>query len=178
MCLPNQTPDCSQTITWHRTPYSIGFDGGKITGSVGSMLIIHAICQINTITLATPLMIMIYLFSGGVGYISGGFGGAELSKMWHQQNPPGEAVSSIPGLLGGGILGSIVGAIAGTIYMASFLASIYYSDPSKHTENNSEITIRLPDNFFNSSEDTAEKSIENTVNLPGEVSESNTVNCD
>lgn len=185
MSLPNTQPsfpppkgfDSSRNYT----AYNTGFSEGKITGSLGSIMIIGAMCQAGAIPL--PLVGMFTIFAGCMGYLAGGFGGANLSKMWHPNNSSA-ALSSIPGLLGGGILG-ILGGIVGTIIFMAPLILVSNLDSPKNTENNTKTTenyskfiINLPTNFLNSSERIAEANSESTAQLSAEEVEVNSTNCD
>lgn len=94
---------------WNYKAYNTGFKEGKIPGGIGAMVIIGAMCQASAIPL--PIVGMFTVFAGCMGYLTGGFGGAYLSEMWHHQQNTLNAMSSIPGLLGGGILGILGGLI-------------------------------------------------------------------
>jgi hypothetical protein len=118
--------------------YNTGFSEGKITGSLGGMLIIGAMFQAGGIPVATPIAVMFTVFAGGMGYLAGGFGGANLSEMWHPKNSSAD-VSSIPGLLGGGILGTLGGILGTIIFMGPLILVSNLDSPknAKTTENHS-----------------------------------------
>lgn len=186
MSLPNAEP-FSQTLQGfdhnrNYKAYNTGFNEGKITGSVGSAIIIGAMCQAGAIPL--PIVGMFTVFAGCMGYLTGGFGGAHLSEMWHQQNLSGAAMSSMPGLLGGGILG-ILGGIVGTIIFMGPLILVMALDPPKNTENDPKTNenhfkfiINLPKDCLNSLENTAETNGAKTVDLPGDIIEGNSTDYD
>lgn len=174
MCVPNHL---NQHKHWSitDTPYYRGNQVGKIAGSLSAMSIVGALYAAGSMPFPGICVVLLGLSSGCMGYLTGSEAGAHLSKMWYSQNS-GEAISSIPGILGGGILGGILGVIGGLIVIAPFLIASYYSDlpPNKETPdeliiNNTKFTIGYSQNPF----DSVKNETKNNTELNGELSGEN-----
>lgn len=174
MCQPDY-PNIRHNIQLEHVPYHKGFNEGKITGSVGSAIIIGAMCQAGALPL--PIIGMFTVFAGCMGYLTGGFGGAHLSKMWHQQNPPSDALSSIPGLLGGGILGTLGGILGTIIFMGPLILSSNLDSPKntknsdEHIVNNTKFIINFPQDLLGSEGDKGDDTQPIIGELPREAVE-------
>jgi hypothetical protein len=170
MCSPNY-PNIRQHRPLALRPYHKGFNEGKITGSVGSAIIIGAMCQAGALPL--PIIGMFTVFAGCMGYLTGGFGGAHLSEMWYLKNSS-TVLSSMPGLLGGGILGTLGGILGTIIFMGPLILSSNLDSP-KNTKNpdelminNTKFTIGYSQNPFDPVKNETENNTELNGELPGE----------
>jgi hypothetical protein len=65
-------------------PYHTGFWYGKITGTIASAGGIYALAAGGMLTLTTPPLVMLGIFSGCIGYLAGGtvggFVGSHMAK--------------------------------------------------------------------------------------------------